>query len=115
MSPPLAAPSPTRAPVPDDGTGLSPGVPPWDVSSRFTFQSGVQGVVLLSASKAYRLSFCVATKTTLCTAELTVRFGTQRGWVYTASSTVQEKSLPKVEVLTFEVLSAYSCVLAPSR
>ncbi len=32
-----------------------------------------------------------------------------------ASSTEQEKSLPKVDDVTFDVLRAYSCVFAPSR
>src|SRR6266436_6660748 len=111
ISPP--GPKPTRKLAFPLGTVVSPAVAPCPVSMRLTFHSCVQG--LASASKAYRLSCWVATNTTLWTAPLTLRLATHSGCAYTAPSTVQEKSLPKLPVFTFAGASAYSCVLAPSR
>src|ERR1700674_2337601 len=92
-----------------DGTGTSPLVPPWLPSMRLACHSCAQG--LASASKAYRLSCWVATSTMLCLAPPTVAFATHSGCAYTAPSTVHEKSLPKLVVFTFAVVSAYSCGL----
>jgi hypothetical protein len=63
----------------EDGTDVSPLVPPCVESIRLTCQSCTHGEA--SASKAYRLSCCVATKTTLCCAPLILRFATHSGCV----------------------------------
>ena len=68
-----------------------------------------------SASKAYRLSFSVATNTTLCCVPPAETFATQRGCANTWPSTAQEKSFPNVLVLTFCGVSAYSCEFTPER
>jgi len=58
-------PAPTKLPVVPEGTEVSELLPPCAASIRFACHNGVQGVVLTSASKAYRLSCCVATNATL--------------------------------------------------
>src|SRR6185437_5983670 len=57
-------PPPTRLPVVPEGTEVSPLLAPCAVSMRFACQSCRQGP--LSASKANRPSWAVATNTTLC-------------------------------------------------
>src|SRR6516164_11016432 len=70
-------PSPTRWPEGPEGTEVSPVVPPCAESIRLTCHSCTHGEA--SASKAYRLSCCVAANTTLCCAPLIVRLATHSG------------------------------------
>src|SRR5215469_3234759 len=92
---------------------ISPAVPPCAVSMRLTRHNCRHGLV--SASKAYRLSFEVATNNTLWGAPPIERLPTHSGCAYTAASTVQENSLPNDVVLTLADVRAYSLVLVPSR
>src|SRR5579864_4188538 len=66
-----------------------------------------------SASKAYRLSFSVAMKTTLCRWPLICKLAIQRGWAKTHPSTGHEKIFPNLLLTTFSPVRAYSWEFTP--
>src|SRR2546427_833712 len=68
-----------------------------------------------SASNAYKLSFSVATNTTLWRVPPIVTLGTQSGCAKTQPSTGQENSFPNVALVTFCAVRAYSWEFTPER